>query len=111
MDIYLIVYAVLGIYFVFSIYRYYKYQNKGMFEVSNGVVTINPTKELSFSFEDSPQINIESIKTIQLADNCISLFNHSGNATDLWVHKKYLNYVLEKVQKTFPSANFVKIES
>ncbi len=110
MDSYLIFTVILFIYVALRGYTYFKHKDKNVFEVEDHFIVVYPTKHMSFRFLRPLKIEISSIKTIQVAGTCISLFTKSGNATDVWIRKKHLELVIKNIQEALPNAELVEVD-
>lgn len=89
--------------------KYFKYKNKPFFECCGQAVKVNSKYGVGTSFNSGTVIAVDSIQLIQLAGNCISLFNKSGNAFDVWVDRKHLAVAVNEARALFPAAEYIQI--
>lgn len=54
-------------------------------------------------------ITMESVNKVQLTKNCLSIFQKSGTAYDMWVPSKFENNLLIHAKKLFPTAEFERV--
>lgn len=54
-------------------------------------------------------IAVDSVSKVQLAKNCLSVFQHSGAAYDMWVPSKFESDLLAHAKALFPNAEFVRV--
>ncbi len=105
------VYAFITIIFVF--YRFFqhrKYKGKPFFERVEAGVKVNLKYGVGTLFSSCTVIAVDSVKRIQQAGNCISFFNKSGNAFDVWIDRKYLAVAVSEVKALFPAAEYIQID-
>lgn len=101
--IFIVIYSCLGF------YKYFKYKDKPFFECCGQGVRVNPKYGVGTLFNSDTVIAVDSVQLIQLAGNCISLFNKSGNAFDVWVDRKHLAVAVNEARALFPAAEYIQI--
>lgn len=111
MEIYWIFSAILIANLAVLLYKYLVFKDKPVFESEGVCVRINLTPEIRFQIELPKYIQADSVESIHVVGNRISLFNSCGNAYDLWVHKKHLSTVVEQAEAAFPQAKLVRPEA
>jgi hypothetical protein len=99
--------------FVFVFYKFFqhrKYKGKPFFERVEAGVKVNLKYGVGTLFSSCTVIAVDSVKRVQLAGNCISLFNNSGNAFDVWIDRKYLAVAVSEAKALFPAAEYIQID-
>ena len=108
-----IIIAVIGLYLTFVIgYRLFKpkkavevFSDKGEF------VTLNTSASSNVIFADVQKLKKTDIVKIQLAGSCLSLFNKSNHAIDIWINKHMADHTFTQASTIFPHAEKIIIES
>ena len=90
-----------------GLYDYLKRKGKTLFELRDNLLSIHQTKEFLFSFEEGIQIPIDRISHVQVASNCLSIFERDGTAHDVWLKKKHRDQAIQELQSLLPDVDFV----
>ena len=90
-----------------GLYDYLKRKGKTLFELRDNRLSIHQTKAFLFGFEESIQIPIDRISHVQVAGNCLSIFEYGGTAHDVWLKKKHRDQAILKLKSLLPDVDFV----
>ena len=105
--------TLIGLYVLFVIgYRLFKPKKRiEVFTDKGEFVTLNAKASSNVIFADVQKLKKTDIVKIQLAGSCLSLFNKSNHAIDIWINKHMADHTFSQASSIFPHAEKIIIES